>query len=94
MMERIKLPNRDKLNIYLEPDEIEENLYSLKGEISSTSLIGKEGDNIININDLGAVDPPGGPFISKGDKIPGTTLTVERIFGVDNLIKIKVQDSK
>lgn len=87
---RIKFFNRWGTEVYLEKDKSEDNLFCLKGEISPLELIGKEGDNVIDTGDIGGVDPPGGPFILKGDLIPETDLIVEKIFEVDNEIKIKV----
>ena len=87
---RIEFFNRWGTEVYLEKDESEDNLFCLKGEISPLRLIGKEWDKVIDTGDIGGVDPPGGPFILKGDLIPGTDLIAEKIFEVDNEIKISV----
>lgn len=65
-METIKLPNRYGLSILLE--HIKDNDWKLKIPPKNPYRIIGEKDHIM------AVDPPGGPFISIGDKIENKTV--------------------
>jgi len=56
-------------------EKISDNTYTIKGDLKYWRFGGKEGQNEIDINDLGFVDPSGGPFISIGSKIEGRTIT-------------------
>ena len=72
-MEKIKLYNRYNEDNYLQ--HIEDNKWQLifgnKNDIAYVRIIGQEGEHKIDNNNLYAVDPPGGPFISVGSKIAG-----------------------
>lgn len=54
-----------------------DNEYTIKGELEYWRFGGREGVEGLNMNDLGFVDPSGGPFISIGYEIDGHK--VERI---------------
>ena len=49
--------------------------YAIKGELKYWRFGGKEGQQGIDLSDLGFVDPSGGPFISIGHIIEGRKVT-------------------
>lgn len=51
-------------------EKVKDNIYTIKGDLAHWRLGGKEGKEI-DMNDLGFVDPSGGPFISAGYEIEG-----------------------
>ena len=51
--------------------EVDENTYTISGKLKYWRYGGKEGQSTIDLNDLGMVDPSGGPFISIGSIING-----------------------
>lgn len=62
-------------------EKVNENTYTIVGELKYWRYGGKEGQNGIDDNDLGFVDPSGGPFISIGYKIEGRTVNRIRAEG-------------
>ena len=48
-----------------------DNEYTIKGELDHWRFGGREGVEGVSMDDLGFVDPSGGPFIAVGDKIEG-----------------------
>jgi hypothetical protein len=52
-------------------DKVDENLYTITGDLKYWRYGGREGQERINFTDLGFVDPSGGPFISVGYAIEG-----------------------
>lgn len=52
-------------------EKISEDVYTIVGDLSYWRFGGKEGQDGIDENDLGFVDPSGGPFISPGYVIEG-----------------------
>jgi hypothetical protein len=50
---------------------VEENTYTIVGELSYWRFGGREGQNEMDMTDLGFVDPSGGPFIAVGAEIEG-----------------------
>lgn len=52
-------------------EKIAENTYKIVGDLKWWRCGGKEGQSGIDEQDLGFVDPSGGPFISVGGKIDG-----------------------
>ena len=52
-------------------EKISEDVYTIVGDLSYWRFGGKEGQDNIDENDLGFVDPSGGPFISPGYVIEG-----------------------
>lgn len=52
-------------------EKISEDVYTIVGDLSYWRFGGKEGQDSIDENDLGFVDPSGGPFISPGYVIEG-----------------------
>ena len=66
-----------------------DNFYAIKGELKYWRFGGKEGQQGIDENDLGFVDPSGGPFITAGYKIEGRP--VKRISAVGDDIFFEVE---
>jgi hypothetical protein len=52
-------------------EKVNENTYTIKGDLKYWRFGGKEGQEKFDDTDLGFVDPSGGPFISIGYKIEG-----------------------
>lgn len=52
-------------------EKISDNLYTIVGDLNYWRYGGREGQSEMNFNDLGFVDPSGGPFISLGYEIEG-----------------------
>ena len=46
--------------------KISENLYSIDGNLDWWRFGGNEGEQFVDMNNLGFADPSGGPFIAKG----------------------------
>jgi len=61
--------------------KVNDNTYTIVGNLNYWRYGGKEGQNGIDDNDLGFVDPSGGPFISIGYKIEGRTVNRIRAEG-------------
>ena len=72
-MKEIKLYNRYHEDNRLQ--HIEGNKWQLvfgnENDATYVRILGQEGEHEIDHNNLYAVDPPGGPFISVGSKIAG-----------------------
>jgi len=51
--------------------KISENVYKTIGELKHWRCGGKEGTDGIDMNDLGFIDPSGGPFLTIGMQIEG-----------------------
>jgi len=56
-------------------EEIEPNVYAIRGNLKYWRFGGREGTSDIDMADLGFVDPSGGPFISCGYVIEGRKVT-------------------
>lgn len=82
-MDKIKLPNREINNLYLVR---EGDYWVLDGPKLYTTYIRLIGDFPDNIK---AIDPPGGPFMSIGDVYSGKTIVK---FDVMDKIKIYLED--
>lgn len=52
-------------------EKVSDNVYIIKGELKHWRYGGKEGQQRVDDNDLGFVDPSGGPFIAPGYMIDG-----------------------
>ena len=61
--------------------KINANTYTITGELKYWRYGGKEGQQTIDDNDLGFVDPSGGPFIACGYIIDGRKVVRIRSFG-------------
>jgi hypothetical protein len=62
-------------------EKVDENTYTIVGELSYWRYGGREGQNEMDFNDLGFVDPSGGPFISVGYVIEGRKVNRIRAVG-------------
>lgn len=51
--------------------KVSNDTYTITGDLKYWRYGGREGQDHIDYNDLGFVDPSGGPFISVGYKIDG-----------------------
>ena len=70
-------------------EAVDANTYKILGNLNYWRFGGKEGQERIDGNDLGFVDPSGGPFISAGYEIEGRKVT--RIHLNDNDILFEVE---
>jgi hypothetical protein len=52
-------------------DRVDENTFTITGDLKYWRFGGREGQEQMNLSDLGFVDPSGGPFIEIGMKIEG-----------------------
>ena len=52
-------------------EKLSENTYTIVGDLKYWRYGGREGQQQMDMNDIGFVDPSGGPFISIGDIIEG-----------------------
>jgi hypothetical protein len=55
--------------------KLDENTYTIKGELKYWRYGGREGQNGWDWNNVGFVDPSGGPFIALGYGIEGRKVT-------------------
>lgn len=54
--------------------QLGEDTFTITGDLKYWRFGGKEGQQEIDMSDLGFVDPSGGPFISVGMKLNGRTV--------------------
>ena len=52
-------------------DRVDENTFTITGDLKYWRFGGREGQEQMNLSDLGFVDPSGGPVIEIGMKIEG-----------------------
>lgn len=62
---------RNRYGVEYTFQKIGENTYTIVGDLKYWRYGGQEGQESIDYNDLGFVDPSGGPFISVGYPIQG-----------------------
>lgn len=62
---------RNRYGDHYEFESVGTHTYIITGELNHWRYGGKEGQQSIDDNDLGFVDPSGGPFISPGYIIEG-----------------------
>ena len=62
-------------------EKVDENTYTIVGELSYWCYGGREGQPEMDFSDLGFVDPSGGPFISVGYVIEGRKVNRIRAVG-------------
>jgi hypothetical protein len=55
--------------------QVDNNTYTIEGDLKYWRYGGREGQHSVDLNDLGYVDPSGGPFISLGCIIEGKKIT-------------------
>jgi hypothetical protein len=82
----MKNRNGDEYNFI----KLTENTYKIVGDLDYWRFGGQEFAYTIDYNNLGFVDPSGGPFISAGYKIEGKK--VKRISLVEKEIVFEVED--
>lgn len=51
--------------------QVEDNAYTITGDLKYWRFGGREGQPKMDMDDLGFVDPSGGPFVSIGAEIKG-----------------------
>lgn len=69
--------------------QVNENTYTIVGALKYWRYGGREGQEQMDFNDLGFVDPSGGPFIQLGMKIEGRE--IRRISAEDEKILFEVE---
>jgi hypothetical protein len=62
-------------------EKIDENIYTIVGDLKYWRYGGKEGQDQMDFSDLGFVDPSGGPFVSIGYQIEGRKVNRIRALG-------------
>jgi hypothetical protein len=55
-------------------DKVSDNCYTIVGDLKYYRYGGREGQNKMDLTDLGFVDPSGGPFVKVGMMIEGRTI--------------------
>lgn len=70
-------------------EQVSDNVYTITGDLKYWRFGGKEGEDAVNENDLGFVDPSGGPFIGMGYVIEGRP--VRRISCVEGELYFEVK---
>lgn len=70
-------------------EKIAENTYKIVGDLKWWRCGGKEGQSGIDDQDLGFVDPSGGPFITVGGKIDGREIVRIRAEGESFCFDVK-----
>lgn len=70
-------------------NKVDENTYTIVGDLKYWRYGGKEGQSEMDFSDLGFVDPSGGPFINIGYPIEGRF--VKRIRSLDESIFFEVE---
>lgn len=69
--------------------KIDENKYVIVGDLKYWRYGGQEGQEDVDYDNLGFVDPSGGPFIGIGSKIEDRKIT--RIWIDDNCVYFEVE---
>jgi hypothetical protein len=65
--------------------KLSDNTYTIVGDLKYWRYGGREGQEQMDLTDLGFVDPSGGPFISVGSVIEGRKVTKIQLAG-DQLV--------
>jgi hypothetical protein len=65
--------------------KLSDNTYTIVGDLKYWRYGGREGQEQMDLTDLGFVDPSGGPFISVGSIIEGRKVTKIQLAG-DQLV--------
>jgi len=63
------MKNRQGIEYWFE--EVRPGVHVIRGDLKYWRFGGREGESGVNMDDLGFVDPSGGPFISIGSEIQG-----------------------
>lgn len=61
--------------------KVEQNTYTITGNLKYWRYGGQEGQDDVDYNNLGFVDPSGGPFIGIGSQIEGRRVVRIRMDG-------------
>lgn len=64
-------------------EKLTENSFQIVGDLNYWRFGGKDGQDIIDFNDLGYVDPSGGPFIAVGSMLEGRVVARIRVEATD-----------
>jgi hypothetical protein len=70
-------------------EQVNADTYTIKGDLKYWRYGGKEGQDQMDFNDLGFVDPSGGPFISTGYVIKGRKVIGIRAEGDELFFKVE-----
>ena len=62
-------------------DQLQPNLFTIKGDLKYWRFGGKEGQQEIDMNDLGMCDPSGGPYLAVGMIIEGRKIVRISAYG-------------
>ena len=66
-------------------NKVNENTYTIVGDLKYWRYGGREGQEQMDFSDLGFVDPSGGPFIEVGMKIGGRKITKISVVANDDI---------
>lgn len=72
---------RNRYGVEYSFQPVSENTYTIKGALEYWRYGGQEGQERIDYDNLGFVDPSGGPFIGIGSKIEGRKVVRIRVDG-------------
>ena len=81
------MKNRYGVEYSFEP--VSDNTYTIVGALEYWRYGGREGQERMDFNDLGFVDPSGGPFIELGMKIEGRKIQRIRAEGEQILFEVE-----
>lgn len=70
--------------------KVSEDIYTIEGTLKYWRYGGNDGEDYVDYNNLGFVDPSGGPFIARGATIEGRRIA--RIFTKDDKIYFEMQN--
>lgn len=80
---------RNRYGVEYTFEKVADNTYTIKGALEYWRYGGQEGQDSIDYDNLGFVDPSGGPFISLGYMIEGRKVT--RIRSRDDQLLFEVE---
>lgn len=80
---------RNRYGVEYRFEQVSENTYTIKGALEYWRYGGQEGQERIDYDNLGFVDPSGGPFIGIGSQIEGRK--VVRIRSRDDQLLFEVE---
>jgi hypothetical protein len=69
-------------------EKVDENTFTIVGDLNYWRYGGREGQPELDLNDLGFVDPSGGPFIELGMSIGGRKINNIRAVGEQLFFKV------
>jgi hypothetical protein len=69
--------------------QVDEKIFTIEGSLKYWRYGGKEGQEKMDFNDLGFVDPSGGPFIEVGMRIQGREIVGIRVVNEQILFEVK-----